>query len=118
MGSNVIGQRVQAVRTSSKGMLVFTYDRDAAQRCDERGGGEAVGGKVTQLPQAHQTDPQPPQHTLIVRLTGATLGLTNMGVFLSTQTQDKHDQTILQILQACMGALTAHPVTSDGTDSV
>lgn len=58
-----------------------TYDRHAAQRGNERRWGEAVGSEVPQLSHPHEDHAEPPHRRGVVGF-GASLGLTEMGVFL------------------------------------
>lgn len=62
--------------------VTLTYDRHAAQRGYERRWGEAVGGKVPQLPDTHENHAAPPHHGGVVGF-GAALSLTDVGIFLS-----------------------------------
>jgi len=62
--------------------VALTDDSDAAQRGDERRRGEAVGGEVPQLPDAHESHAAPPHHRRVVGL-GASLRLTDVGIFLT-----------------------------------
>lgn len=62
--------------------VTLTYDRHAAKRGYERRRGKAVGSEVPKLPDSHEDDTAPPHHGGVVGL-GATLSLTDMGIFLS-----------------------------------
>lgn len=62
--------------------VALTYDRHTAQRGYERCWGKAVGSKVPQLPDTHENHTAPPHDGGVVGL-GATLGLTDVGIFLS-----------------------------------
>lgn len=62
--------------------VALTYDRNTAQRGYERCWGKAVGSKVPQLPYTHENHTTPPHHRGVIGL-GATLSLTDMGIFLS-----------------------------------
>lgn len=65
-----------------KKKVTLTYDRHTAQRGYERCWGKAVGSKVPKLPDSHEDYTAPPHHGGVVGL-GATLSLTDMGIFLS-----------------------------------
>lgn len=62
--------------------VTLTYDRHTAQRGYEWRWGEAVGSKVSQLPDTHENHATPPHHGGVVGF-GATLSLTDVGIFLS-----------------------------------
>lgn len=66
----------------------LTYDRHTSQWGDERRWGEAVGGKVPQFPGAHQEHAAPPHHRGVVGL-GASLSLTDVGIFLPREDRKK-----------------------------
>lgn len=65
-----------------KKKVTLTYDRHTAQRGYEWRWGKAVCSKVPQLPNTHESHTAPPHHRGVVGL-GATLGLTDVGIFLS-----------------------------------
>ena len=83
----------------------LTYDRHTAQWGDERCWSKAIGSKVPQFPDTHENHTAPPHCRGVIRL-GATLSLTNMGIFLlgrGVTEVSKNDNTT-QILQCLLKA--------------
>lgn len=62
--------------------VALTYDGHTAQWGYERCWGKAISSKVPQFPNTHENHTAPPHQRGVVRL-GATLSLTDMGIFLS-----------------------------------